>query len=62
MNCICIYNDSSVLVGAYSGIYRLDFNETLIWIHSQVYSLPGDLITDITFHPHNKSEGFITHY
>ena len=60
---VCIYNDSSVLVGGIDtiGILRFDFNETHFWKHSQVYSLPGDYVLGITFHPDNKSEGFISH-
>ena len=44
------------------GIRRFDFNETHFWKHSKVYSLPGDTVTGITLHPHNKSEGFVSHY
>ena len=58
---ICIFNDSSVLVGGFEIIYRFDFNETHIWNHSLVYSLPGEVITGITLHSYNKSEGFISH-
>ena len=61
---ICIYNDSLVLAGGRDiiGIRRYDFNETHFWYHSKVYSLPSDWVTGITLHPHNKSEGFISHY
>ena len=44
------------------GISRFDFNETHIWVHSQVFSLPGDFVMGITLHPHNKSEGFISYH
>ena len=61
---VCIYNDSSVLVGGnYTiGIQRFDFNETHFWKHSQVYTLSEDYVIGITLHPHNKSEGFISHH
>ena len=45
-----------------TGIRRFDFNETVFWEHSKVYSLPGDYVIGITLHPHNKSEGFISHF
>ena len=62
---VCIYNDSSVLVGGFDsmGIRRFDFNETHFWQHSQVYSTPpGDYVIGLTLHPHNMSEGFISHH
>ena len=64
LNSVCIYNESSVLVGGWDsiGIHRFDFNETHFWKHSQVYSLPLDYITGIALHPYNKSEGFISHH
>ena len=62
MYTVCIYNDSSVLVGGKEAIFRFDFSETNFWKHSKVYSLPGGHVTGITLHPRNKSEGFISHY
>lgn len=61
---VFVYNESTVLLGGFDtvGIIRYDFDDTSIWKHSQVHTLPGDKIFGIAFHPLKKTEGFICQY